>query len=335
MVFPAIISKKFSGTLYSKAVSIAPLKKMPLAKLLIFLFLLSLSPTQVFAKEDYSADVRYLHVQKGQTLHNIVKRLYPARAKDWSKITKAIVRLNPHAFINSDPTRMKAGVRLKLPLKVVLPSKTKKVGTVVETSGSVIAINKRKVSRKLTKGYPVYLGDKVVTGETGFVRLKMIDNAILDLRCFSIMVIEDYSLNNASRRSILNLLQGSLKKITGEIGKMSEDVYELKTPIANIGVRGTEYALRVFQAKGCGGTLDAGDGLYLEVFKGLVDVHNKAGHEVFAKGETAYVPLPKSVPQKAKIKSGIIKPVTRPVEKEEESNLWWWLLGVVAIALLV
>lgn len=311
-------------------------------KLLIFLFIFSLSPAALLAQEDYSADVRYLHVQKGQTLHNIVKRLYPDRVKEWPKLTKDIVRLNTHAFINSDPTKMKAGVRLKLPNKVVLPAKAKKVGVVVEMSGSVIAVDKSKVSRRLSKGYPVYLGDKVVTGETGYVRLQMIDKAVLDLRCFSIMVIEDYAINNTSRRSILNLLQGSLKKVTGEIGKMADDVYELKTPVASVGVRGTEYALRVFQSKGCGGMVDADDGLYLEVIKGLVDVHNEAGHEVIARGETAYVPLPKTAPQKTQIKPGVVRPVektkvvaTQAKAEEEGSSLWWWLLGIVGLALLI
>ena len=314
---------------------------MNISKLLIFLFILSLSPVASTAEEDYSAEVRYLHVQKGQTLHNIVKRLYPDRPQDWPKLSKDIVRLNTHAFINSDPTKMKAGVRLKLPQKVVIQTaagKAKKVGVVVEMSGSVLAVDKSKVSRALSKGSSVFLGDKVITGETGYVRLQMIDKAVLDLRCFSIMVIEDYALNNTSRRSILNLLQGSLKKVTGEIGKMADDVYELRTPVASVGVRGTEYALRVFQSKGCGGTLDADDGLYLEVIKGLVDIHNVAGKEVIAKGETAYVPLPNTAPQKTKIKPGIIKPVEKVevVEPEDEgTSLWWWLLGIVGIALLI
>ena len=320
---------------------------MFLVKLLIFLFVLGFHPSVTFAKEAYNTDIRYLHVQKGQTLHNIVKQLYPDRVKQWPKITNDIVRQNPHAFINNDPTQMKAGVRLTLPQKVVVrsepvkPIKSQQVGVVVENSGSVIAVDKRKVSRKLSISSPVYLGDKVVTGENGSVRLHMIDEAILDLRCFSIMVIEEYALNNSSRKSILNLLQGSLKKITGKIGKMTEDVYELKTPLASVGVRGTEYALRVFQSKGCGGTIDADDGLYLEVIKGLVNVHNEAGNEVIAKGETAYVPLPKAVPRKVKIKPGVIKPVVKAKVKEpekpeqESSSLWWWLLGIVGIALLI
>ena len=314
---------------------------MYIVKLLIFLFIFGLNPAVTIAKDAYDADIRYLHVQKGQTLHNIVRRLYPQRRKEWKNLGNEIIRLNPHAFVDNDPTKMKADVRLELPKKVVVRSNTarlKRVGTVAESSGSVIAVDKRKISRKLVKGNPVYLGDKVITGEEGSVRLKMIDDAVLDLRCFSIMVIEEYALNSTSRRSILNLLQGSLKKVTGQIGKMTKDVYELKTPVASVGVRGTEYALRVFQSKGCGGTIDADEGFYLEVIKGLVDVHNVAGSEVIAKGETAYVPLPKAVPKKVEVKPGIIKPVVKmeAIEPEEESSsLWWWLLGIVGIVLLI
>lgn len=313
---------------------------MNLVKLFLIIFIIAITQNVAIAKNKYDADIRYLHVQQGQTLHNIVKRLYPQRAKEWPKISRDIVRHNPHAFVNNDPTRMIAGVRLELPQKIVVRSAKKlKVGVVIESEGSVIAVNQRKVSRKISTGHKVYLGDKVITGEKGYVRLKMIDDAVLDLRCFSIMVIEEYALNSTNRRSILNLLQGSLKKVTGKIGKLAEDVYELKTPIASVGVRGTEYALRVFQSKGCGGTLDADDGLYLEVIKGLVDVHNQAGSEVIAKGETAYVPLPKTAPRKAKIKPGVITPVkvapVAEIAEEESSSVWWWLLGAIGIALLI
>jgi len=315
---------------------------MNLIKLLIFLFILGFNPAVSVAAESYASDIRYLHVQKGQTLHNIVKRLYPERVKEWPKLTQDIMRLNPHAFINNDPTRMKADVRLKLPSRSVVrsvpvkPKKVKKVGVVAEISGSVVAVDKSKVSRKLYKDYLVYIGDKVITGQDGSVRLHMVDEAILDLRCFSIMVIEDYALNTTNRRSILNLLQGSLRKVTGKIGKLSEDVYELKTPLASVGVRGTEYALRVYQSRGCGGTVDADDGLYLEVIKGLVDVHNDSGKAVVAKGETVYVALPGTAPKKEKIKPGVLSPKSAPEpEAEESSSLWWWLLGAVAIALLI
>ena len=93
-------------------------------------------------------DVRYLYVQPGQTLHNIVRRLYSHRKPEWPKITNDIVRMNPHAFVGSDATRMKAGVRLELPqrqktkklLKVV--ASKKHVGDVLLSRGQALAVGR-------------------------------------------------------------------------------------------------------------------------------------------------------------------------------------------------
>lgn len=301
------------------------------------------------AEDVYPTDIRYLHVQSGQTLHNIVSRLYPERVKEWSKLRAEIVQMNPTAFVYGDETRMKAGSTLQLPKRMVVrvvpltPAQRKLVGKVENVRGQVLAVDAQKVSRTLSKDDSVYIGDKLITGEDGFVRLLMVDNAILNLNCYSIMVIEDYQIKTGNRRSILNLLQGSLRKVTGKIGKLTEDIYELKTPLANIGVRGTEYALRVFQSKGCSGTIDADNGLYLQVIKGLVDVHNKSGSVVLAKGEMAYVPLPGKAPVKKNIDDGVLNldvakhEVAKPVEvtAEEESSGLWWLLGIVGLALLL
>jgi hypothetical protein len=297
-------------------------------------------PLQASAEtKNYNTEIRYLYVQPGQTLHNIVRRLYPARKTEWPRLKTDIVRLNPHAFTNNDATRMRAGVRLTLPTRSVVkptsayPRSLRQVGEVVATRGSAIAVSRDRVSRKLSAGNAVYLGDKLITGEDGFMRLRMIDNALLDLRCFSIMVIEEYSLQTTTRRSVLNILQGSLRKVTGEIGKWKDDIYELKTPMASVGVRGTEYALRVFQSKGCDGSVDTGDnGLYLKVIKGLVEVYNDAAETSVAKGDTVYVPLPGQKPVAKDIAVDVI--VVEPDaagEDDDDSSIWWWLLGAVAL----
>jgi hypothetical protein len=297
------------------------------------------------ADETIRADARYLYVQPGQTLHNIVRRLYPQRQSEWSQLEQQIVRDNPDAFIDGDKTKMKAGVRLELPKRMVvkprpIARKPSQVGEVLIARGETLAINQQKVSRDLNVGDAVYVGDKIVTGENGFLRLHMVDNARLDLRCYSIMVIENYDLQSKKRRSILNLLQGSLRKVSGEIGKWTEDIYQLKTPVASVGVRGTEYALRVYQSKGCDGSVDTDEGLYIKVINGLVDVHNKAAKTAVAKNDTLYIPLPDKAPVQKEIKPGVLEPVEpAPVVVEEEDksvNPWWWaVLGVIIIALAI
>lgn len=310
----------------------------------LFILLLSLLMGSITALaadlENIEAEVRYLYVQPGQTLHNIVSKLYPSRKTEWPRIRQDIIRINPHAFVDGKESQMKAGVRLKLPEARVVTTTAKPagkkaslhVGDVVLARGQTLAVGKNKVTRNLAAGDRVYLGDKLITGQNGFMRLHMIDDALLDLRCYSIIVIEDYALKSANRKSVLNLLQGSLRKVTGEIGKWSEDVYELRTPIASVGVRGTEYALRVFQTKGCDGTVDTADeGMYLKVIKGLVDVHNNKSRTetVVAKGDTLYIKTPESVPEKNVVKPGVITPAISDQQPEEESSsYWWWLLAL-------
>jgi len=309
-------------------------------QLLVVLAVFSFGPaTTVVAKEEIQADIRFLYVQPGQTLHNIVRRLYPDRPKEWEKLERQIVRENPHAFIGGDATKLKADVRLDLPRRMVvkprpIATKPNQVGEVILTRGQVIAVGQNKKSRDLDVGDGVFVGDKIVTGEDGFVRLLMVDDARLDLRCYSIMVIEKYDLQTTRRSSILKLLQGSLRKISGEIGKSKDDVYEMKTPVASVGVRGTEYALRVFQSKGCDGSVDTDDeGLYLKVIEGLVDVHNKAAKTAVAKNDTLYIPLPDKAPVEKDIKPGVIEPAT---EEDDSASPWWWaVLGVIIIALAI
>lgn len=287
---------------------------------------------QAKASDISKVDVRFLYVQPGQTLHNIVKRLYSHRKSEWPKITKDIVRMNPQAFVNNDATKMKAGVRLELPqrnkTKTVKKFSKKHVGDVLISRGQALAVAPDSGSRQLEVGDPVFVGDKLITGAEGFLRLHMIDNAVLDLNCYSIMVIEQYAISpsNKNNRSVLNLLEGSLKKVTGEIGKWKEDVYQLKTPVASIGVRGTEYALRVFQSKGCDGKIDLDDdGLYLRVAKGLIDVSNKSGTTTVAKGDTLYIPLPGAAPVDKEIGPGVL-------ESADDVSHWWYLLGIALLA---
>ena len=134
---------------------------------------------QVQAADKIDAEVRYLYVQKGQTLHNIVRRLYPERQAEWDQLKRQIVQQNPHAFIDGDETQMIAGVRISLPRRLVVKPRPatpppSRVGEVEIARGQTIAVGRDKVSRDLIAGDDVFVGDKIITGETGFLRLKMV-----------------------------------------------------------------------------------------------------------------------------------------------------------------
>ena len=87
-------------------------------KLLYTLLMLSL-PTMIMAEpqriEVYPQTQAYIDVIAGDTLGEIAQRLWPGMPKHQRRLQHEIVELNPQAFIDGDPNRLKKNVRLWLP----------------------------------------------------------------------------------------------------------------------------------------------------------------------------------------------------------------------------
>lgn len=313
----------------------------------------------------FNAPKRYLYVQPGQTVGSIVKTLYPDEEALWLDIAKRLVIINPHAFENGNVNKMIVGARIEIPpareetyasRKKIL--KPEVVGSVLVSRGKIFAIYTDKKRRELKAGNDIYAGDRLYTGMDGFMRMKMIDDASIELRCNSEMLIESYKMVPEGNTSVIHLLKGSLHKVTGKIGKNITDRYEMRTPVATVGVRGTEYALRVTQSHGCDGSVDVNsDGMFIKVDKGEIDVSNSAGDTSLVPGTSLLVATNKARPQKVVLKDGVFEavkarpvappppapaakepepapPPPPPVEKEEGTSWWWIVLGVLIVAAL-
>ena len=303
---------------------------------IVLLFVLAIYPSSSIASSnEFKVEKRFLYVQPSQTVFSIVKVLYPDQEKRWSAIAQEILKTNPEAFYSGDLSRIRIGARIELPLmganfmnNFMLYSGSGAVGQVTEVRGIVFAISTKKKKRDLVKGSEIFVGDRLFTGADGFMRLNMIDDAKIDLRCNSEMLIEDYQLMQTGNRSLLYLIKGSLRKITGTIGKLSNDLYEMRTPMATVGVRGTEYALRVMQSYGCDGTVDVdSDGLFVRVDVGTVNLANNSGLHSLTAGNAAI------------IKSKSIGPFAIDVDDSvfgfDRDSWYWWLFGLLLIAAAV
>ena len=73
--------------------------------------------------EVYPVSQAFVDVQRGDTLGEIVSELLPVNASRRSRLMAEIVELNPDAFIDKDPNRLKANVRLWLPGHTLGPRK--------------------------------------------------------------------------------------------------------------------------------------------------------------------------------------------------------------------
>jgi hypothetical protein len=113
----------------------------------------------------------------------------------------------------------------------------------VASRGEVTA-STADIERALTQGDPVYVEDQVTTGDKSFAILQFIDGAKVTVRPNSKIIIEQYVFNGGDQdAATLNLVEGGLRIITGAMAKSQPENYKVKTPVALMGVRGTEFSI--------------------------------------------------------------------------------------------
>ncbi|HEY5719364.1 MAG TPA: FecR domain-containing protein, partial [Gammaproteobacteria bacterium] len=147
-------------------------------------------------------------------------------------------------------------------------------GKVIAVRGSVTASTPDGQLRELKRGDDVFAGETIATGGASFVRLKFTDGGAMYLRAGSRFVIEDYTFEEKEKpnKSNFNLLRGGFRAVTGAIGREDQRAYAVRTPVSTIGIRGTDYQVRLC----LGDCLDLAsqglpvpnDGLYTATYEG-------------------------------------------------------------------
>lgn len=132
------------------------------------------------------------------------------------------------------------------------------VATVIG-QGKIFALDGNPQSA--TRGLPVRAGDRVETGAGGHVHVRFVDGGLVSVRPLSRLLIESYSQGDArSPGSIkFRLEEGVVRSITGEWGEANRDRFRLNTPVAAIGVKGTDFVVKA-------GSRDT----YASVFSGAI-----------------------------------------------------------------
>jgi hypothetical protein len=118
------------------------------------------------------------------------------------------------------------------------------VARVVDIKGEVEAKNraeKNAKERSLALGKPVYNSDFISSGKDSYALLVFPDGQKLTLQANSEMDINQYNYQIKGKKDqvLMRLATGSLRAITGSIGKNDHAAFALDTPVATIGIRGT------------------------------------------------------------------------------------------------
>ena len=123
------------------------------------------------------------------------------------------------------------------------------VGEVTFVLGPVRIVAIGGDARAVQAGMLVHEGDQLVTGPDGWLHLRMVDDGFVALRPGSTLRIKRYAFDAArpaASQIRLELIEGNSRTVTGKGGEAARQNYRFSTPLAAIGLRGTDYTVRVF-----------------------------------------------------------------------------------------
>ena len=139
----------------------------------------------------------------------------------------------------------------------------------VRANGSPVALNQR-----------LNPGTAITTGANAQVVLRFDDNQRVLLNQNTEFRIVDFRYNSPNPkddRSVLDLVKGALRVVTGAVARRNQASFQLRAPQATIGVRGTDFMVAIVNPA------------YVSVLSGSIGVTSSAGTAVFGAGSFGVV----------------------------------------------
>lgn len=161
--------------------------------------------------------------------------------------------------------RIQAGVALFALASVAaaqVPGATA-IGEVALVTGSV-TVTSGAAPQALGAGDPIFEGQTISVARNSYASLKFADGGRVLLRPDSEFVVEQFRHTPAplvtpgaepaatpqgpSSSAFFRLVRGGFRAISGLIGKVDRQSYKVTTPVATIGIRGTDYEVQLCEA---------------------------------------------------------------------------------------
>lgn len=150
-------------------------------------------------------------------------------------------------------------------------------GEIVFAIGDVMVLDARQAARAVHKGDSVFAGETLVTKD-GRVQVQFADGGFMSLQSNSKLRIDEFryqGMADGTERGFFSLLKGGIRAVTGFIGGINRETYQVQTVVATIGIRGTGFFALLCQGDcvRANGTAIP-DGLYTQTGEGTTYVAN-------------------------------------------------------------
>jgi len=120
-------------------------------------------------------------------------------------------------------------------------------GTVSAVVGT-LQLQRGRSAQQASVGVPILVGDQLKTGPSDRARIVFQDDSVLDIGPDSEIEIDTHVFDQSKRRyeSVLRLVRGAIRSLVSEYYSEPRSHYEVETPTAVVGVRGTEFITRYY-----------------------------------------------------------------------------------------
>lgn len=145
------------------------------------------------------------------------------------------------------------------------------VAQVVWVKGSITAVSQDNKERPLKRSDFVYEHEMIKTDATSTGQIVFTDGGLMSLREGTDFKIDSYKYSKeappSGNKFIGDLVKGGFRTVTGAISKDHPENYQVNTPVATIGVRGTQYTVYI----------NPQGGLEVSIEKGAISIKNSKG----------------------------------------------------------
>lgn len=115
------------------------------------------------------------------------------------------------------------------------------VGSVTKARGNIASVL-RSLPRTLREGSDVKFLDTILTGDDTRAEITLIDDSLLSIGDNSELTIDEMVYEPGKKgRGVLTLARGVFRMVSGKINKHDGGTLTMNTPVATIGVRGTDF----------------------------------------------------------------------------------------------
>ena len=169
------------------------------------------------------------------------------------------------------------------------------VGQILFIHGVVTLTSLEGETRTAVQGASVFEGDSIVSDKASSMQLKMVDGGYLAVRPSTVIKIDNYRFKQDGEDKVqTSLLRGGLRSITGSIGQTKKESFKIRTPVATMGIRGTDLEVFYFPEDQ---SESVKKGVYLRINSGKGYIQTYAGVQFVGANQTGYAVDSQSLPE--------------------------------------